>query len=199
MIAVLANDAQWDELITGADAAALVRTSSLPDDNASYDACILLDTEAGIQLNSLQVPLLLHAVVDTLKELNAAANVYRINGWNGFLRRSTWEVAGTMDTALNEVFACLNRQFIRVADEPGLVAARTVAMIVNEGYFALGEQVSSKAEIDIAMKLGTNYPFGPFEWDNKIGTEHIYKLLNKLSKTDQRYLPAPLLKQEATK
>lgn len=199
MIAVLANDAQWDELITGADTTALVRTSSLPDNNASFDACILLDTEAGIQMNSLQVPVLLNAVVDTLKELNAAANVYRINGWNGFLGRSTWEVAGTTDTALNEVFACLNRQFIRVADEPGLVAARTVAMIVNEGYFTLGEQVSSKAEIDIAMKLGTNYPFGPFEWDSKIGTGNIYKLLNKLSKTDQRYLPAPLLKQEATK
>lgn len=199
MIAVLANDAQWDEVITGADTTGLARISSLPGKSESFEGCILLDTEAGAQLSTLQVPVLLNAVTDTLKELNAAANICRINGWSGFLARSTWEVAGTMGAGWNQVFACLNRQFIQVADEPGLVAARTVAMIVNEGYFALGEQVSSKEEIDIAMKLGTNYPFGPFEWDNKIGTLKIYGLLNRLSKTDQRYLPAPLLKQEATK
>ena len=48
----------------------------------------------------------------------------------------------------------------QVPDEPGFIAARIIAMIINEAYYAKGEQVSSKADIDIAMKLGTTIPWG---------------------------------------
>ena len=69
-------------------------------------------------------------------------------------------------------------------------------MIINEAYFAIGEDVSSKNEIDLAMKLGTNYPYGPFEWAKKIGLHNIYYLLKTLSNNDNRYIPAKALKQE---
>ena len=84
-----------------------------------------------------------------------------------------------------------------VADEPGLVSARIIAMIINEAWFAVGDEVSSREEIDTAMKLGTNYPFGPFEWATAIGAGNILELLNKLTVTDKRYQPAPLLIKEA--
>ena len=70
-------------------------------------------------------------------------------------------------------------------------------MIINEAFFALQENVSSKEEIDTAMKLGTNYPFGPFEWAERIGLKNIFELLTGLSKTQSRYEPAALLKQQA--
>ena len=70
-------------------------------------------------------------------------------------------------------------------------------MIINEAYFALEEGVSTKEEIDTAMKLGTNYPYGPFEWAKKIGLKNIFQLLDKLHKTNLRYEPAALLKKEA--
>jgi 3-hydroxybutyryl-CoA dehydrogenase len=57
----------------------------------------------------------------------------------------------------------------------------------------LGDEVSTKAAIDIAMKLGTNYPYGPFEWAEKIGLKNIFSLLQKLSLQDKRYQPAPAL------
>ena len=69
-------------------------------------------------------------------------------------------------------------------------------MIINEAYFALGENVSSKDEIDVAMKLGTNYPYGPFEWSKKIGLNRVYSLLEKLSETDSCYSTAPAMKNE---
>ena len=47
------------------------------------------------------------------------------------------------------------------------------------------------------MKLGTNYPFGPFEWGEKIGLQNIYSLLDTLGQKQNRYIPAPLLKQTA--
>ena len=40
-------------------------------------------------------------------------------------------------------------------------------------FLQLGENVSTRDEIDTAMKLGTNYPFGPFEWAEKIGLKNI--------------------------
>jgi len=47
------------------------------------------------------------------------------------------------------------------------------------------------------MKLGTNYPYGPFEWSNKIGLQKIYSLLKKLNEKERRYDIAPLLIEEA--
>ena len=69
-------------------------------------------------------------------------------------------------------------------------------MVINEAYFALNDNVSSKNEIDTAMKLGTNYPYGPFEWTGLIGKEHILALLQKLNIADTRYQPASLLIEE---
>ena len=71
-------------------------------------------------------------------------------------------------------------------------------MIINEAWFAVGDEVSSREEIDTAMKLGTNYPFGPFEWGNKIGMQNILALLQRLYLTDSRYKPSQLLIKEAS-
>jgi 3-hydroxybutyryl-CoA dehydrogenase len=70
-------------------------------------------------------------------------------------------------------------------------------MIINEAYLALAEGVSTKEEINTAMKLGTAYPFGPFDWAEKIGLKNIALLLQKLSSTQPRYTPAAGLLQEA--
>lgn len=103
---------------------------------------------------------------------------------------------------VSQVFEQLGWPVIFVSDEPGLVAARVISMIINEAYFALGEKVSTQQNIDLAMKLGTNYPYGPFEWAEKIGIKNIYRLLEKLTclpdsqaVTGKRYLIAPELKR----
>ncbi|MBL0357584.1 MAG: hypothetical protein IPP72_12205 [Chitinophagaceae bacterium] len=197
-IAVLANDAQWSEVTADANEAGFVRISSLEQSGDSIEAYVILEAVSNEELNDLRKPALLNSVVETLKELNAGKNIVRINGWNGFLSRKTWDIAGIVTDEIRNVFTTLNRQYVEVPDEPGLIAARPVAMIINEAYFALEQQVSTKAGIDIAMKLGTNYPHGPFEWAEQIGVTNIYKLLLSLSKTDKRYIPAGGLKNEAT-
>ena len=196
VIAVLANDGQWKELTEGYDEKLFVRVSSLQD-KINADAYIILEAAANSSKENLQKPVLINSVIQTLTELNAGKNVLRINGWKGFLQRKIWEVAGAVSEEVKQIFTALDKRYIEVADEPGLVAARTISMIVNEAYFALGEEVSTKTEIDIAMKLGTNYPYGPFEWAEKIGVKNIYGLLKTLSAISKRYLPAPLLEKES--
>lgn len=143
------------------------------------------------------IPVFVNAVVLTTKEL--PKNYIRINAWNGFLPREIMEFSTGNDEAEKEavqVFEQLGWKYLKAPDEPGMITAKIISMIINEAYFALGEGVSSKEEIDVAMKLGTNYPFGPFEWAEKIGLSNIYRLLKKLSETDHAYKIAPALKKE---
>ncbi len=60
--------------------------------------------------------------------------------------------------------AALGHTPLAVADTPGLVVARTVAMLVNEAADAVLQGVCTPEGADAAMKLGVNYPAGPFEW-----------------------------------
>ena len=70
---------------------------------------------------------------------------------------------------------------------------------ITEAVAKLKETSKTKfnESIDIAMKLGTNYPYGPFEWSKKIGLKNITALLNELFITEKRYQPADLLLKEA--
>lgn len=139
-------------------------------------------------------PIFINSVVHTLKVLQLPRHICRINGWPTFINRDSWEIAGNEKIVMS-VFNNLGFRYSLVTDSPGFVAARIVAMIINEAYFAIGDGVSSIAEINIAMKLGTNYPFGPFEWASKIGINRILMLLEELQNCDQRYKPAPALKR----
>ncbi|MGE7765471.1 3-hydroxyacyl-CoA dehydrogenase family protein [Peribacillus sp. NPDC096540] len=54
-------------------------------------------------------------------------------------------------------------------DQVGLVLPRVLSMIINEAFYAFTQKIAIKEDIDIAMKLGTNYPKGPLEWGERIG------------------------------
>jgi 3-hydroxybutyryl-CoA dehydrogenase len=82
-----------------------------------------------------------------------------------------------------------------VADGAGLVRARIVCALVNEAATALMEGAASAADIDTAMKLGTNYPRGPLEWGDLIGLDVVLGVLRGLHADfgEDRYRPCPLL------
>lgn len=126
----------------------------------------------------------------------------RFNGWPGFLSSPLIEAACLRDEvkqASLPVFTALGKQPEWLPDEPGFVSARVVSMIINEAYLTLAEGVSTKEEINTAMKLGTAYPYGPFEWAEKIGRHRIVALLQRLAATQAHYSPAPLLVTEAAR
>ncbi len=98
----------------------------------------------------------------------------------------------TIAPILNEI----NWKYTLVPDIAGMITPRVVSMIINEAYYTLGDGVSTREEIDVAMKLGTNYPMGPFEWAGKIGLHRVYELLKEMGRTDERYAIAPALLEE---
>jgi 3-hydroxybutyryl-CoA dehydrogenase len=142
----------------------------------------------------LPAPVFVNSVVATLAQLGHS--FIRINGWPGFLGQQLREIAVVDEAVAQHAAAILDAmgwKYKRVPDIPGLVTPRVIAMIVNEAHYALGEGVSTMEEIDIAMKLGTNYPKGPFEWGAEIGLLRIYHLLKALEQTGPRYTVAPAL------
>jgi 3-hydroxybutyryl-CoA dehydrogenase len=86
-----------------------------------------------------------------------------------------------------------------LADTPGLVVARTVGMLVNEAADAVQQGVCSEAGADAAMKLGVNYPRGPFEWLAGWSAREVVALLDALDHQyrGERYRVSPTLRARA--
>jgi 3-hydroxybutyryl-CoA dehydrogenase len=163
-----------------------------------FDLKFEMDVERISRLKTiLSKPVFVGAVNDNLAAIGDDRFI-RINSWPGMLEREIIELAFT-DRQLSVVSflaAKLGWQYIRVPDLPGMVTPRVIAMIINEAFFALEEGLSTRSEIDLAMKLGTSYPYGPFEWVAKIGSENILRLLRSLQILHKRYeISAQLVKE----
>jgi 3-hydroxybutyryl-CoA dehydrogenase len=79
------------------------------------------------------------------------------------------------------------------------VALRVISCIVNEAFLALSEGVATAEDIDRAMKLGANYPKGPFQWVEEIGARSIVETLDSLRAVHgDAYLAAPALRERAS-
>ena len=168
--------------------------------DAYFDLLFENDIERIARLKFLlPKPLFVNAVITTGKEL--PEGFIRINAWPTMMKRTLVEVAaadgeeGTIKN-IKYIFDKLGWEFQVVPDITGMITPRIISMIINEAWFSVSENVSTREEIDTAMKFGTNYPYGPFEWGEKIGLNYIRDLLNELQKTDMRYSIAPGLQGE---
>src|SRR5215211_3037064 len=101
--------------------------------------------------------------------------------------------------AAEELFAAHGKHVEWVGDAPGLVLGRIVCQIVNEASFALQRGIGTREDIDTAMRLGFNYPRGPFEWGEEIGFDHVLSVLDALrdERGEERYRAAPVLRRVA--
>lgn len=187
-VVIVTNDVLKEELLNG--------TSSLNEkiiwikdvfqikeySNADVFIDLLFETE---HINLLQTLLpklvIISSVEKTLEQINSS--FVRINGWPGFLRSPIIEASSKNDAKkkiAEQVFHFFKKDLQWLPDKVGFVTPRVISMIINEAFIALREGVSTKEEIDTAMKLGTNYPYGPFEWAEKIGMQKIDSLLHSL-------------------
>ncbi|WP_110993839.1 3-hydroxyacyl-CoA dehydrogenase PaaH [Pseudomonas sichuanensis] len=84
-----------------------------------------------------------------------------------------------------------------VADLPGLVVLRTVAMLANEAADAVLQGVGTPQDIDLAMRAGVNYPRGPLAWADSLGVGYTLRVLDNLQRSygEERYRPSLLLRR----
>lgn len=127
--------------------------------------------------------------------------IFGFNGLPTFLERDILEVSALsteQHEALKSLCEELSTDYEIVEDRVGMVTPRIIFMIINEAFYTVQEGTASRDDIDTGMKLGTNYPYGPFEWLAKIGIEHVYEVLEALydDTKEERYKICPLLKKE---
>lgn len=127
-----------------------------------------------------------------------------MNSLPTFIDRARWELsllhkpqAGMLDDFMKQ----LSVDYDLVEDRVGMLTPRVLFMIINEACYTLQEGTASVGDIDTAMKLGTNYPYGPFEWADKIGITDIFETLTAIYQDthDERYKVCPLLKSKYLK
>ena len=120
-----------------------------------------------------------------------------------FKERKLVELAAGLRTTEQSIaqteqfFKSLGKDTVRVKDGAGLTFPRILSLIINEAARSLEEGVASAEEIDVAMRLGVNYPEGPLRWADQIGLDEILAVLEGLQREtgDDRYRPTPLLKK----
>lgn len=101
------------------------------------------------------------------------------------------DISDRLEQAINDF--CLEASCISGSMVEKYIFSRVLVGIINEAMWAVTENVASARDIDTAMKLGTNYLYGPLEWADKIGIEKVQYLLEALNKTvsDNRFSSPP--------
>lgn len=177
-----------------------VRSLTMIEADVYFDLQFEMDKERSSRLAKLlPKPVFVNSVSYPLARIGF--EFIRINAWPGMLQREIMEVSAkdkAHELVVKEIFRSLGWQYVMVPDISGFITPRVIAMIINEAYFTFGAGIATKEDIDTAMKLGTNYPFGPFEWCTRIGSGNVAELLKELSRTDERYLIAPAFLSEIT-
>ncbi len=180
------------------------------EDYKDYDAIFDLNFDDDISALEFYAPLkekpvFVNAVKTTLNEAVYATGskvkcrFFGINALPGFLLQSKWEVSlfRKFETPeLENLAKQLGFEYLPVEDRVGMVKPRIIFMIINEACYTLQEGTTSIEDIDTSMKLGTNYPYGPFEWCDKTGITTVFETLAALYEDtkDERYKICPLLK-----
>lgn len=202
--------AELKQKLPNADVTEIQDTDFPQIDLSGYD--VIFDLSIDEQASTLKyyaplknIPVFVGAVKI---QLAAAANLYGreilctltgINDLPTFINRSLAEVSlldKTDEAILQQTMQKLGWDYKLVEDRVGMVTPRIIMMIINEACYTLQEGTASMQDIDTSMKLGTNYPFGPFEWADKIGIKHVYETLKAVydDTHDERYKICPLLK-----
>ena len=179
-----------------------------------YDLIFDLDFDEHIDQLNFYAGLTIPVIVSCVKtQLAKAVHDYgkKVNciliGMNclpTFINRELAEVSlldSTSKATLETLMQQLNWKYKLIEDRVGMVTPRIIFMIINEACYTVQEGTASLEDIDTSMKLGTNYPFGPFEWANKIGVKHVYETLEAIytDTHDERYKICPLLKTKYLK
>jgi 3-hydroxybutyryl-CoA dehydrogenase len=105
----------------------------------------------------------------------------------------------TARAAAQGLMATAGKRAEWIEDGAGLILPRIVCALANEAAFALAEGTADGPTIDLAMRLGANYPWGPLEWARRLGFSRVVRVMDHLRNElgEDRYRAAPRLRQWA--
>jgi 3-hydroxybutyryl-CoA dehydrogenase len=99
--------------------------------------------------------------------------------------------------AAKDLFEKLGFIVVIAQDRPGYVLNRVVASMINEAVYVNMYGLARMEDIDQMMRLGANFPLGPFEYADSIGLDRVLKTLEWLTEElGPQYRPCPVLRRK---
>ncbi len=98
---------------------------------------------------------------------------------------------------IKEFAETLDKTAVEVFEYPGYITTRVIVPMINEAIHILMEGVATAEHIDIAMKLGYNFPKGPLALADQIGLDELMAWMENLFRElgEAKYRPCPLLRK----
>jgi 3-hydroxybutyryl-CoA dehydrogenase len=123
-------------------------------------------------------------------------------GWKQCSLRSLMAtVASTRESLLAacKLFSSDGATLALLADSPGFITQRVIAMIVSIACDMAQQVVASPQDIDDAVRIGLGYPMGPLAMGDAIGSERMLAIMDGLyaSTQEARYRPGLWLRRRA--
>ena len=121
----------------------------------------------------------------------------------GFSKRRTIMTTPVTDKSARDavwgLLAADGTPVTAITDSAGFISQRVIAMVVNLGCQVAAKGIAAPADIDTAVKLGLNYPYGSLEWGDHLGAAIIVQILDGLFDFthDSRYRASPWLRRRA--
>lgn len=131
------------------------------------------------------------------KDLKYPERVVGLHFFNPIVRMQLVEIVKGDSTSEDVLVNCaelvsrLNKVSILVKDTPGFVVNRLLFAMINEACHMLDRGTSRIENIDKAMKLGANFPMGPFELADFIGIDLCRDIIENLNKSSNSTLFLP--------
>jgi len=98
---------------------------------------------------------------------------------------------------LREAFEGFGIRVFICRDQAGGILPRVLASMVNEAARVAYEGIAPVEKIDKMMRLGANFPMGPFEWADKMGLDTVLNLLERMhAELGEKYRPHPWIRRK---
>lgn len=96
-----------------------------------------------------------------------------------------------------DLFEKIGFTVVIAQDRPGYVLNRVVASMINEAVYVNMYGLAQMEDIDQMMRLGANFPLGPFEYADAVGLDRVFKTLEWLTEElGPQYRPCPVLRRK---
>lgn len=213
---VLISEGSWAPGLADLCAKAGYKVDSVPDPSEELAACFVVAGHAGEAPRLIawydqslppETPLFVQCADVTLSEAATwVSHVERLVGFDGLFidgavvtLATSRRLAPTIRVQAEEIVSHFGKEAIWVNESPAMLLPRIVCQLVNEAAFAELEGVADGATIDLAMRLGMNYPRGPLEWGKTIGYKTVLAVLDHLYHEyhEERYRACVLLRRWA--
>ncbi len=159
-------------------------------DASPSEAALCLVTPFGLDATTTAVTQGLDPVrtiaVDTLLPLDKRVTLM-----------STPLTAASRRDEAHGLFAATGSAVTTIADSPGFIAQRILAMVVNIACAIAQARIGVPDDIDEAVRIGRGYPDGPLSMGDSLGPARVLAILEALQRLtgDPRYRPSPWLRR----